>query len=65
MVEETEEEGEDEEEDGLEYATNTPLGDSYTTPPSTGGCSSPSPALSCSATLGDSDPENNTVLVRV
>ena len=32
------------------------------TPPSTGGPSSPSLALSCSPTLGDSDPENNTAL---
>ena len=64
MVEETEEEEETEEgeEDGLEYATDTPLGGSYTTPPSTGGCSSPSPALSRSPTLGDSDPENNVAL---
>ena len=52
MVDETEEE----EEDGLEYATNTPSGGSYTTPLSTGGCSEPSP------TPGDSDPENNVVL---
>ena len=38
MVEETKEEGdEDEEEDSLEYATDTPLGGSYTTPPNTGG----------------------------
>ena len=59
MVEETEEE---EEEDGLEYATDTPLGGSYTTPPSTGGCSSPSPAPSRSPTPGDSDPENNVAL---
>ena len=42
MVEETKEE-EEEEEDGLEYTTNTPLGDSYMTPPSTRGCSLPSP----------------------
>ena len=61
MVEETEEE-EGEEEDGLEYATNTPLGGSYTTPPSTGGRSSPSPAPSCLPTPGDSDPENNAAL---
>ena len=59
MVEETEEEGEEEE---LEYATNTPSGGLYMTPPSTGGHSSPSPALSCSSTLGDSDPENNMAL---
>ena len=57
-----EEEEEDEEESSLEYATNTPSGDLYTTPPSTGGCSQPSPAPSCSSTLGDSDPENNAVL---
>ena len=63
MVKETEEEGgEDEEEDGLEYMTDTPSGDSYTTPPSTGGCSSPSPAPSRSPTPGDSDPENNAAL---
>ena len=59
MVEETEEE---EEEDGLEYTTDTPLGGSYTTPPSTGGRSSPSLALSRSPTPGDSDPENNAAL---
>ena len=56
IVEETEEE------EGLEYATDTPSGGSYTTPPSTGGCSSPSPALSRSPTPGDSDPENNVAL---
>ena len=60
MVEETEEEGEEEE--GLEYATPTPLGGSYMTLPSTGGCLSPSPALSRSPTPGDSDPENNAAL---
>ena len=65
MVEETEEEKETEEEseeDGLEYATDTPSGGSYTTPPSTGGRSSPSPAPSRSPTPGDSDPENNAAL---
>ena len=61
MVEETEEETEEEEE-GLEYATDTPSGGSYTTPPSTGGRSSPSPAPSRSPTPGDSNPENNTAL---
>ena len=61
MVEETEGEG-TEEEEGLEYTTDTPLGGSYTTPPSTGGRSSPSPAPSCSPTPGDSDPENNAAL---
>ena len=60
MIEETKEEGD--EEDGLEYETDAPSGDSYTTPSSTGGCSLPSPAPSCSPTLGDSNPENNTVL---
>ena len=62
MVEETKGEGEEEEEEGLEYATNTPSGGSYMTPPSTGGHSSPSPVPSHSPTLGDSDPENNTAL---
>ena len=61
MVKETEEE-ETEEEEGLEYVTDTPLGGSYTTPPSTGGHSSPSPALSRSPTPGDSDPEDNAAL---
>ena len=61
VVKETEEEEMDEEE-GLEYAMDTPSGGSYTTPPSTGGCSSPSPALSRSPTPGDSDPENNAAL---
>ena len=62
MVKETEEEEGEDEEEGLEYATDTPSGGSYMIPPSTGGCSSPSPALSCSPTPGDSDPENNTAL---
>ena len=66
MVEETEEEAEEEEEEdeeeGLEYMTDTPSGGSYTTPPSTGGRSSPSPAPSRSPTLGDSDPENKATL---
>ena len=61
MVKETEEEGE-EEEDGLEYATDTPSGGSYTTPPSMGGRMTPFPATSHSPTPGDSDPENNAVL---
>ena len=59
MVEETEEE---DEEGGLEYATDTPSGGSYTTPSRTGGCLSPSLALSCLSTLGDSDPENSVAL---
>ena len=61
MVEETEEE-EDEEGEGLEYMTDTPSRDSYTTPPSTGGCSSPSLAPSHLPTPGDSNPENNVAL---
>ena len=63
MVEEIEEEeGEEEEEDGLEYATDTLLGGSYTTPPRTGGRSSPSPAPSHLPTPVDSDPKNNVAL---
>ena len=62
MVEETKEEGEEEEEEGLEYTTNTPLGGSYTTPPSTGGRSSPSLAPSRLLTSEESNPENNVVL---
>ena len=53
---------EEEEEDGLEYETDIPSKDSYTTPPSTGGCSKTSPAPSQSPTLGDSDPKTNAVL---
>ena len=62
MVKETKEEGEEEEEEGLKYATDTPSGGSYTTLPSTEGCSPPSPAPSRSPTPGDSDPENNAAL---
>ena len=62
VVEETEEEEEMVGEDELEYATDAPSGESYTTPPSTGGHSIPSPAPSHSPTLGDSDPENNAAL---
>ena len=61
VVKETEEE-ETEEEEGLKYATDTPSGGSYTTPPSTGGCLSPSPAPSRSPTPGDSNPDNNAAL---
>ena len=61
MVEEMEEEKE-EEEGSLEYVTDTPSRNSYTTPPSTGGHSSPLLAPSHSPTPGDSNPENNTVL---
>ena len=49
-------------EEGLEYATDTPSGGSYTTPPSTGGRLSLLPAPSCSPTPGGSDPENNVAL---
>ena len=66
MIEETEEEENEEEEegeeDGLEYMTDTPSGGSYTTPPSTGGRSSPLPAPSRSPTLGNSNPENHVAL---
>ena len=60
MVEETEKEREKDEEEGLEYVTDTPSGGSYTTPPSTRGHLSPSP--SHSPTSGGSDPENNAAL---
>ena len=59
VVKETEEE---DEEERLEYVTDTPSGGSYMTPPSTGGCTSPSPALSHSPTPGGSNPENNVAL---
>ena len=63
MVEETEEEEEEDDEgSGLEYVTNTLLGNLYTTPPSTGGCSKSSPAPSCLPSPGSSDPEDNVVL---
>ena len=52
---------EEEEEDGLEYETKAPLTASYTTPPSTGGCSKPSHP-SHSPTPGGSNPEDNAVL---
>ena len=58
MVEDLEEE----EESGLEYETDTPSKDSYTTPPSIGGCYEPSLAPSCLPTPEDSDPENNVAL---
>ena len=60
MVEETKEE--EDEEESLEYVTDTLSGGSYTTPPSTGGHSSPSLAPSHSPTLGSSNPENNAAL---
>ena len=53
---------EEEEESGLEYKTDTPSKDSYTTPPSIGGCYEPSLAPSCLPTPEDSNPENNVAL---
>ena len=43
-------EREEDDKDGLEYKTDAPLRDSYTTPPSTGGRSEPSPCPMCSPT---------------
>ena len=56
---------EEDDEDGLEYETEAPLMASYTTPPSTGGCSKPSPHPSHSPTLEGSDPENDVTLCTV
>ena len=56
------EESEEEEEDGLEYETDTPSRDSYMTPPSTGGCSEPSLHLLQSPTPEDPNPETSAVL---
>ena len=63
VVEDSEEDSE-EEEDGLKYETEEePSDPSYTTPPSTGGRSSPSTCHpSCSPTPKGLDPENNTHL---
>ena len=55
-------EEEEEEEDGLEYKTEDTSKGSYTTPPSTGGCSEPSLAPSHSPTPEDSNPKSNMVL---
>ena len=55
-------EGEEEDEDGLEYETDAPSRDSYMTPPSTGGRSEPSPHPTQSPTPEGSDPETNTIL---
>ena len=55
-------EEEEKEEDGLEYETDTPSQDSYTTPPSTGGHSEPSPCPSFLPTPEDSNPETSMVL---
>ena len=52
----------EEEEDGLKYKTDAPSWDSYTTPPSTGGRSNPSPHLTQSPTLEGSDPEDSATL---
>ena len=57
------EEEDDEGEDGLKYGAEVEtLDPSYTTPPSTGGCTPPSPHPSCSPTPEGSDPENNAHL---
>ena len=53
---------EEDDEDDLEYETDTPSKGSYTTLPSTGGCSKPSPQPTCSPTLEDSNPKTNAVL---
>ena len=57
VVVDSEEEGEDD----LEYETDAPSRDSYTTPPSTGGCSEPL-APTQSPTPEDSNPETNGAL---
>lgn len=57
------EEGDNEEEHNLEYETEVEtLDPSYTTPPSTRGCSEPSSHPSHSPSPGGSDPENNAAL---
>ena len=53
---------EDEDEEGLKYKTDALSQDSYTTPPSTGGQSKPSPRPLCSPTPEDSDPKTSSVL---
>ena len=53
---------EEDDKDGLEYETDALSRDSYTTPPSTGGHSEPSPCPSHSPTPEDSDPETSEVL---
>ena len=59
-------EEDDDEEDGLKYETEEdPSDPSYMTPPSTGGCSPPSPHPSCSLTPEGSNPENNAHLQMV
>ena len=63
--EEVVEEEEEEEEDGLKNETDVPSGDSYTTLPSTRGCSEASPASTHSPTPVESDPETNAVLCTV
>ena len=52
-------EEEEDDEDGLEYETKAPLMASYTTPPSTGGHSEPSPHPSHSPTPEGSNPEDS------
>ena len=53
---------EEDDKDGLEYETDAPSRDSYTTLPSTGGHSEPSPCPSHSPTPEDSNPETSVVL---
>ena len=59
------EEEEEDDEDCLEYETNAPLRNSYTTPLSIGGHSKPSPVPTCLSILGDSDPETSMVLCTI
>ena len=53
---------EEEDEDGLEYEMDAPSQDSYTTPPSTRGCSEPSLVPTQSPTPEGSDPEDSATL---
>ena len=60
--EEMVDDSEEEEEDGLVLETKGTFKGSYTTPPSTGGCSEPSLAPSCLPTPEGSNPETNMIL---
>ena len=53
---------EEDDKDGLEYETNASSRDSYTTLPSTGDCSKPSPRLTCLPTLEGLDAETSVAL---
>ena len=55
-------EEEEDDEDSLEYETDAPSRASYTTPPSTGGCSEPSPHPLHSPTPEELDLENSVAL---